>query len=83
MGQGRENARLFLKEHTDIRSKIDVAARKKLGLPTGEAPSASAPNGAEKQDKDKQEKPAAVAPQAQAAVAAGGNRGASAPVKGR
>ena len=32
LGQGRENARLFLKEHTDIRDKIDAAVRQKLGL---------------------------------------------------
>ena len=32
LGQGRENARLFLKEHTDIRDKIDTAVRQKLGL---------------------------------------------------
>jgi recombination protein RecA len=32
MGQGRENARLFLKENTDIRAKIEDALRKKLGL---------------------------------------------------
>ncbi len=32
MGQGRENARVFLKEHTDIRDKIDAAVRQKLGL---------------------------------------------------
>jgi recombination protein RecA len=32
MGQGRENARLFLKEHIDIRDKIDAILRQKLGL---------------------------------------------------
>jgi len=32
MGQGRDNARLFLKEHTDIRDKIDATLRQKLGL---------------------------------------------------
>ena len=32
LGQGRENARLFLKEHTDIRDKIDAAVRQKIGL---------------------------------------------------
>src|SRR6202051_1736508 len=34
IGQGRENARLFMKEHTDIRGKLESALRKKLGLPT-------------------------------------------------
>src|SRR6201997_3158237 len=33
IGQGRENARVFLKEHTDVRGKIEAALRKKLGLP--------------------------------------------------
>ena len=32
MGQGRENARLFLKEHIEIRDKIDATVRQKLGL---------------------------------------------------
>jgi recombination protein RecA len=34
LGQGRENARLFLREHTDIRNKIDHELRKSLGLLT-------------------------------------------------
>jgi recombination protein RecA len=33
LGQGRETARTFLKEHADIRGKIDAAVRQKLGLP--------------------------------------------------
>ncbi len=32
LGQGRENARIFLRENTDIREKLDVALRKRLGL---------------------------------------------------
>ncbi|HWZ54459.1 MAG TPA: recombinase RecA [Verrucomicrobiae bacterium] len=32
LGQGRENARVFLKEHHDIRGKIDHELRKSLGL---------------------------------------------------
>ena len=32
IGQGRENARLFLKENTDIRDKIEHELRKALGL---------------------------------------------------
>jgi recombination protein RecA len=42
LGQGRENARQFLKEHTDIRDKIDTALRKKLGLPNS-APQSEPP----------------------------------------
>jgi recombination protein RecA len=33
MGQGRENARVFLKENKDIREKIETALRKKLEIP--------------------------------------------------
>lgn len=38
IGQGRENARLFLKEHGDVRAKLESALRKKLGLPNPAAP---------------------------------------------
>ncbi len=34
MGQGRENARTFLKENTDIRDKLENVLRKKLEIPT-------------------------------------------------
>jgi len=34
LGQGRENARLFLREHTDIRDKIEHELRRMLGLPS-------------------------------------------------
>jgi recombination protein RecA len=37
LGQGRENARLFLKEHADIREKIEHDLRKLLGLAAGPA----------------------------------------------
>jgi recombination protein RecA len=37
LGQGRENARLFLQEHAETRQKIDTAVREKLGLPKGTA----------------------------------------------
>jgi len=33
MGQGRENARVFLKENKDIRDKLETALRKKLEIP--------------------------------------------------
>jgi recombination protein RecA len=47
MGQGRENARVFLKENTDIREKVENALRKKLEIP-GPGPhgnTAPGPNG--------------------------------------
>ncbi|MBZ5702522.1 MAG: recombinase RecA [Acidobacteriia bacterium] len=34
MGQGRENARIFLKENPDIRGKLESALRKKMEIPT-------------------------------------------------
>jgi len=49
IGQGRENARLFLKEHPDVRAKLESALRKKLGLahpsahPEGSAGAAERP----------------------------------------
>jgi recombination protein RecA len=56
MGQGRENARVFLKEHKDICAKLESALRKKMEIPgpngtNGATHSASgaaqsAPNGA-------------------------------------
>jgi len=35
LGQGRESARVFLKENTDIADKLESAARKELGIATG------------------------------------------------
>jgi len=32
LGQGRDNARLFLKEHPEIRDRLDAMVRQKLGL---------------------------------------------------
>src|ERR1700688_3381874 len=43
LGQGRENARVFLKEHADVRNKLESALRKKLGIPSPGAASGSAP----------------------------------------
>src|SRR5277367_3876833 len=48
LGQGRENARSFLKEHVDIRAKIDAAVREKIGLPKadGKGPASETGRGA-------------------------------------
>jgi recombination protein RecA len=43
IGQGRENARLFLKANPDIREKLEVQARKALGLPELSADSSAPP----------------------------------------
>jgi recombination protein RecA len=75
LGQGRENARVFLKENIGIRDKLEAALRKNLGLP---ATSASGSNGsAPAAEKNGTEKavPEKVAPVAQAAAAnSGANR---------
>ncbi len=43
IGQGRENARQFLRDNADIRQKIDVELRKLLGLVRGEEAAAPEP----------------------------------------
>jgi recombination protein RecA len=43
IGQGRENARQFLKEHTDMRATVDIEVRTALGLMRKEAAAAAAP----------------------------------------
>src|SRR6202522_495154 len=37
IGPGREHARMYLKEHADIRDKLEAVLRKKLGVPNGAA----------------------------------------------
>jgi recombination protein RecA len=46
MGQGRENARVFLREHTDVRDKLESALRKKMEIPAanGTVPSSAQPS---------------------------------------
>jgi recombination protein RecA len=66
MGQGRENARVFLKENKDIRDKLEHTLRKKLELPHPGASNAAAagPNGhaaASPSDKPQQKAAAAAA----------------------
>jgi recombination protein RecA len=43
MGQGRENARIFLKENKDIRDKLENTLRKKLEIPVPGHSNAAAP----------------------------------------
>jgi len=46
MGQGRENARVFLKESTDIREKLENGLRKKMEIPQpGNSSASSGANG--------------------------------------
>jgi recombination protein RecA len=43
IGQGRDNARTFLKEHPEIRDRMDAGVRQKIGLPKPEATPAKSP----------------------------------------
>jgi recombination protein RecA len=61
LGQGRENARVFLKENTDIREKLEAALRKHLGL--------SAVRAGQPEPPKPQEKAAAVAATSKSAPA--------------
>jgi recombination protein RecA len=71
LGQGRENARVFLKEHADIRGKIENLLRKKMNIPIpGAANGTPAPAAA--QAEKPAEKPVVQAAAAAAASAAAG-----------
>ncbi|HXC32735.1 MAG TPA: recombinase RecA [Verrucomicrobiae bacterium] len=72
LGQGRENARVFLKENTDVRGKIENGLRKKMGIPIPGAANGSA-NGSGVQAGPAEkpaEKPAVQAAAAAASAAA-------------
>src|SRR5579885_2090430 len=56
LGQGRENARLFLKENADIRARLEAALRRELGLP-----SSAAEASAEPKKEEREKAPAATA----------------------
>ena len=45
MGQGRENARTFLKENKDIRDKLETALRKKLEIASPKDSNSTASHG--------------------------------------
>ena len=73
LGQGRENARVFLKEHTDIRNKLENMLRKKMGIPLPNAENA-APAAASAT-------PPAEKPAVQAAAAAASSAGKPRPTR--
>jgi recombination protein RecA len=72
LGQGRENVRIFLKEHVDVRRKLETELRKKMGIAIP-----GAANGnvlpAEKTTEKTAEKPVAQAAIAGASNAAAAN----------
>ncbi|HXH67918.1 MAG TPA: recombinase RecA [Candidatus Limnocylindrales bacterium] len=71
MGQGRENARNFLKENKDIRDKLENALRKKMEIPGSGQNSATATPGANGHANIPAEKPPL---KAAAAVASADNK---------
>ena len=48
LGQGKDNTRIFLKENTDIRSKLETSVREHYGLSASPVPSSPAPAAAKK-----------------------------------
>ena len=78
MGQGRENARVFLKENTDIREKLENALRRKMEIPApGNSNAASGANGHAAQPPAHGEKP----PVKTASAAAGGDAAKARPAR--
>jgi recombination protein RecA len=62
LGQGRENVRVFLKEHSDVREKVENALRKKMEIAIpGQNQAAHGPNGAAGSDKPSAKTTAAAA----------------------
>ena len=41
IGQGRENAKNFLRENKDILNEVEIAIRQKLGIPSPNTPEGS------------------------------------------
>jgi recombination protein RecA len=76
IGQGRENARLFLKENVAIRDKMEAALRKQLGLPM---PAQSGVNGAAPAEKTSEKGAPEKAPASVSAAAAGAAGNANRP----
>jgi len=81
IGQGRENARIFLKENIAVRDKLEAALRKLLGLTsTAQTP---AGNGAAPADKSAAEKNAQAEKPGQASHAAAAGASGMRPRPGR
>ena len=72
LGQGRENARVFLKEHEDVRGKVENLLRKKMGIPIPGAVNgaAAAATPSDKSSDKPAEKPAVQAAAAAASASA-------------
>jgi recombination protein RecA len=79
MGQGRENARVFLKEHKDICAKLESALRKKMEIPGPNGTNGAAHSGSgAAQSENKPAPNGATTPVNAAAAAANKSRPANA-----
>jgi recombination protein RecA len=78
LGQGRDNARVFLKEHEDVRKKIENLLRKKMGIPIPGASNGTQASAA--QAEKPAEKPAVQAAAAAATAASNASAGKPRPV---
>ena len=79
LGQGRENARVFLKENIGVRDKLEAALRKNLGLPVKLTSNSNGAAAAESNGTEKAAEKAAPEKVAPAAHAAAANSGANRP----
>ena len=71
LGQGRENARVFLREHADVRGKIENQLRKKMNIPIPGAANGNGASATAAQAEKPAEKPGIQAVAAAASAAAG------------
>ena len=78
MGQGRENARVFLKEHKDICAKLESALRKKMEIPGPNGTNGATHSASGAAQAENKPAPNGATTPANAAVAANKSRPASA-----
>jgi recombination protein RecA len=86
IGQGRENARLFIKEHRDVRAQIETKLLPMIGLKPSAASNGAVPAAAASGDAESKASTPAAAPSGakpQPALAAAGARPGIAPNNGR
>jgi recombination protein RecA len=74
IGQGRENARLFLKEHADIRAQVEAKLLPELGLKVPAAPAVPPPASTAPAAPPAKPGLSSTAPKPQPAMVAGGDR---------
>ena len=75
IGQGRENARMFLKEHPDVRAQARGEVRPALGLPAGRGGARRRPRRKATRRRSRRPQPAAARPRGRAHPRARSPRG--------